>query len=314
MSEANEWIPLGNQVKEISETLRTTNNTLPEIKRHFSQGEDFFISFSEPIVIPAFPIHHDVRNIKPQQSLSESLLRSIQNICKVLPGLLHGLQFFFHPRDPLRPAFYKRYAVQGKEYVYILRLDLSYRPNIHTVIERGTNDVSSSYSTKCLFLDLDVIPVAEMSQTEHGISARINRSISDTWIGETGRGYFVQGIWIDRDLTRFFSRLFFPKNRQYYPFFPITCKYQAICHTPINLGEDRIKTLPFAHRASLFLENYLEEIQQVLRKQEFSEKLPLFEEIRQLVPVELIQVWQRVKIEPYLNENNQREFLIIDTA
>ncbi len=315
MDYSQEWLPLGNELAEITTDIAQLKETMPEVSRHFSQSEDFFIRLPQPVHIPALPIHHDVKLLQPKPALREGLHTAIQNAAQIVPGLFHGLRFFFNPLDSLRPTFFRSYSVNGSPFLYLLRLDLIFRPNSHTIEQEGTNDIAPAYSTTDLILESDIIPLETIKNSESGKLAKIRHSISDTWIGETGRGYFVQGIWIDRDLTRFFSKLFTPPGKRFYPFYPITCKYQAICHTAIHLGKNgRHKILPFVWKTANFLEKHIKKIQQTLKEHEFSDVLPLFKELKEMVPPSLAEEWNSIQIKPYLNEQNQKEFEILDTT
>ena len=79
----------------------------------------------------------------------------------------------------------------------------------------------------------------------------VKQTISQNWIGETGKGYLVRGIWMDSELTKFFSKLFLPTGKRTYPFYPFTCRYKTRLHDRPRIphpipGE---KLLPYLHRA-----------------------------------------------------------------
>ncbi len=84
--------------------------------------------------------------------------------------------------------------------------------------------------------------------------AVVEQMISDTWIGETGRGYFIQGIWMDADLNKFFTKLVIPQGKRIYPYYPFTSKYRTICHNPIGISSaQRREAIPRLHRFIDFL-------------------------------------------------------------
>jgi hypothetical protein len=134
--------------------------------------------------------------------------------------------------------------------------------------------------------------------------------ISSTWIGETGRGYRVQGIWMDQDLTKFLSKLFIPPDIRIHPYYPFSCKYRSICYFPfIPAEEGRRKGLPLLHRAISLLTPHIEEIEKVLKKNTFSEDLPLFRKIREEIPRDWKEMFAPLKMRAYLNEQEMKEYM-----
>ncbi len=297
----------------INKTLRELGGEAAPYSRHFAQTEEFFVRLDEPITIGSLPIHHDVRRNTPSNEYLLVMRASIPQIAAALPALFEGLTYFFDPASILRPAFFRIYKYKNNTYLYLLRLDLAYRPSSHEVIDRGSNDRTPSYSTRELVLESDFLPLDEVLMDGGRVCGfRVEPSVSQTWIGETGRGYHLQGIWIDRELTRFFSRLFIKPGVRTYPFFPFTCKYRAICHTVTELSEPgRRKSLPLLHRAREFVRPHLSEIEDALRSQEFDEKMPTFTELKSHVEPFWYSVWDTFDMNAYLNDNDQREFELV---
>ncbi len=307
--------PLGNTIPEIEQIILHCTDTLPDVSRHFTQNEDFFIQLPGEVRIPGFPIHHDVQSSQPSSALKEGLITAIEAVAAAAPGLFSGLRFFFNPREPLKPAFFRVYRLENRLFMYLLKIDVSFRPNEHTGLIQGSNDHSAPYRSSRLYIDADYIPLRSIDGDPDDRVAEVYQTISDTWIGETGRGYFLQGIWIDRDLTKFFSRLFLPKGKRIYPYYPVTCKYQTVCNTVISIGaRQRTQTLQFAWYALSFLEKQLPDIQETLRRQECSEEQPLFQQLRKKIPAAWIDFWNPVSITPYLNDRSQKEFRIGDST
>jgi hypothetical protein len=178
------------------------------------------------------------------------------------------------------------------------------------VIERGSNDTTPRYAARKLFLEPLVIPLEQVVRGNGEVEAfRIRQTISQTWIGEQGRGYFVQGIWIDSDLTKFFSRLFLPPGMKCYPFYPYLCRYKTICQSVIELGPERRKTnIPDLHRALEFLSPAMDSIQAVMKSASFSEDMGYFRELKRRVPESWYSAWAAVRVAAYLNESDRREF------
>jgi hypothetical protein len=298
---------------EINDLLREETGAGIPYTRHFSQSEDFFLKLSEPFEVPSFSIHHDVRRSEPSSQYRDTLRGFFTRIRRMLPGVFSDLRYTFDPADILRPSFYRLFRVGESVYLFSLRMDLVFRPHLHTVVQRGSNDVTPVYRTDQLILDMNVVPLREVRGTDGEPRVLfVDQMISETWIGETGRGYFVQGIWIDSDLTKFFSKLALPAGKRIYPYYPFNSKFRSLCLSPPDPEATvRRSLIPVLHQTKKFLRPHLEAIQQVLRKEEFSENLPLFQEIKATVPEELEKPWAPVGMKVYLNERDMKEFEVI---
>ena len=297
----------------IDAILREDRGTGVSYTRHFNQSEDFFLKLAEPLEVPSFSIHHDIRRSEPSPQYAATLRELVKRIKQLVPGILQDLRYLFDPAEILRPAFYRLFRLNDRLYLFHLRIDLVFRPQRHQVVTRGTNDTTPVYQTDQLVIDTNVIPLREIEGPEHDPSIFVvEELISETWIGETGRGYFVQGIWIDSDLTKFFSKLMLPRGKRLYPYYPFNSKFRTVCLAPIDLEADaRRQVIPFLHRARDFLQPHLEQIQQVLREEEFSENLPLFQELKERIPAEMEKYWAPLTMKVYLNEDDMKEFQVV---
>jgi hypothetical protein len=300
--------------REINKVLEGIGESIVPFSRHFSQNEEFFIKMERDVTIPHLPIHHDVREPKPDGDYLQGIREVVTQLSDTAPQILKELIYFFDPSEIMRPCFFKIYRVEDECYLYLLRIDLMMKPAEGFVIERGTNDRTPRYRTHKLFLEPMIIPLAEVQKIEGKVKGfLIKQTISDTWIGELGRGYMVQGIWIDLDLTRFFTRLFVPKGRKIYPFFPFICKYKTLCHSVIDLGSDgRRNAVPHLHRAMQFLLPSMTRIQTVMKNVSFSEDMAFFLDLKSKVPEIWYEPWKSTTVESYLNESDMREFKIYD--
>ena len=137
-------------------------------ERRFSQSEDFFLHLPDPLSVPHFQIHHDVRQAEPSPEYAADLLAVTEQIARCAPQVLKGLTYFFDPAEILRPGFYHLYRLGERLFLYLLRVDLMMRPSESTVIERGTNDMTPAYSTHNLFLEASIIPLEEITGREPG--------------------------------------------------------------------------------------------------------------------------------------------------
>jgi hypothetical protein len=280
--------------------------------RRFSQGEDFFLHLEEPLSIPHFHIHHDVRQPEPSPQYVSSLRTVTEQIAQRAPQVLKGLTYFFDPTEILRPSFYHVYRIGESLFLYMLRVDLVMRATESRVIERGTNDLTPAYATNHLFLEASIIPLAEVVRQGDRVEGfRVRQTISQTWIGEFGRGYFQQGIWMDADLTKFFSKLFLPVNKKTYPYYPYQCRYKTVCQSIIGLDpESRAKAVPLLQRSLGFLLPEMERIQAEMKNTTFTEQMEIFKELKGRIPAEWYEPWAPVRVEVYLNEAEMREFRI----
>lgn len=295
---------------EINAILQRDTPARTAFTRHFSQGEDFFLRLGQPFQVPSFSIHHNVYQDTPDPQYIIKLRGVIDTLQQLVPSVFSGLTYLFDPSEILRPTFFQLYRMAGEPYLYLVRLDLVCRPQKHHIREKGTNDTTPVYETRELMIDADIIPLSRLNtQNDKTTGGVIDHMISDTWIGETGRGYFVQGIWLDTDLTKFFSKLILPAGKRVYPYYPFSSKYRSVCHHPISLDSaSRRRAVPLLHRVKHFLTPHLSQIEQILREEEFSEKLPAFTEIKDTVPQEWQQVFTSLAMEVYLNEEEQKEF------
>ncbi|HET7838274.1 MAG TPA: hypothetical protein VFL04_00845, partial [Rectinemataceae bacterium] len=178
------------------------------------------------------------------------------------------------------------------------------------IVQPGTNDATPAYRTRRLFIESELIPLeAVMWELGRAKAFKVKQLVSNTWIGETGRGYLVRGIWMDNDLSKFFSKLVLPDGAKTYPFYPLFCKYKTICaETPQPGPEGRKRMLPLLHRAIGLLAPEMERIQNSLRSSPFSETMPEYAELRSRVPPNWREVLRGVSTRAYLNDRDMKEF------
>lgn len=300
----------------INGLLRRKSDTPVGFRRHFNQSEDFFLRLGREYQVPSFDIHHNISQTTPAPGYIETLASFMDQIQQMIPGVFEGLTYYFDPAEVLRPSFYQLYRAGGEYYLYMLRLDLVYRPQNHVVVEKGSNDTTPVYRTANLIVEANIVPLKRVDQEDGKPRGfHIDQLISDTWIGETGRGYFVQGIWIDADLNKFFTKLFVPDGKRIYPYYPFTSKYRTVCHNPIQLdAAARREAIPILHRARTFLTPHLEEIQAVLREKEFTPDLPLFQKLRGEINEEWRRFLDTFNLDMYLNDDEMREFEVIEVG
>ena len=281
-----------------------------------NQNEEFFLQLNQDFFVPSFPIHHDVRVSEPTERYLENLKTFIAGVVPLAPHVFAGLTYYFDPTDTLCPGFFQLYRIGEIHYLYLLKIDLTYKPHEHEMIQRGTNDATAEYRSKKLFLDGIIIPIQNVDTVDNKVfSFFIRQTIDQTWIGETGRGYFVQGIWIDHELTKFFTKLLLPPKKRMYPYYPFQCRYRTVCYSVVNMSpEERKIGPPFLHRIIQFLEPAMGSIQDSLRQSDFSEDIPAFIALKKKIPVTWYDSWASLKVSPYLNEQDMKEFILENSS
>ncbi|MGO9310310.1 MAG: hypothetical protein ACLQDL_14990 [Spirochaetia bacterium] len=312
MEQISNEIRVGYADQALNGLLKSIGGERRPFDRRFSQGEDFFINLESPLTVPHFQIHHDVRQPEPSAAYLSSLTAVTEQIVQRAPQVLKGLTYFFDPAEILRPCFYHVYRVGDELFLYMLRVDLMMRAAEGTVVERGTNDTTPAYSSRHLFLEATLIPLEEvLRQGEKVQGFHIRQTISQTWIGEFGRGYFQQGIWMDADLTKFFSKLFLPAEKKTYPYYPYLCRYKTVCQSVIGLDPDaRAAAVPLLHRSLEFLLPEMDQIQAEMKNAAFSEQMEIYRKLKGRIPPGWYEAWQDIHVDVYLNESDMREFRV----
>jgi hypothetical protein len=277
---------------------------------HYNQAEDLYLELPSELLFPRLPIHHDVRIPEPSASYAQAIKRFVAELVALLPATFRGLTYYFDPAEILKPCFYRLYKVEENVYLYHLRVDLAQRPFEGEVMEAGTNDHTAAFRCAKLYIESDLIPLdAVMWELGRVKAFKIHQLVSNTWIGETGRGYFVHGVWMDGGLTRFFSKLFLPEGSRTYPWFPFYCKYKTVCASVPSPGpESRRRILPLLHRAIFLLNPEMEKIQSALKSGEFSDKIPEFRELHVRVPANWREVLKGYGTRAYLNARDMKEY------
>jgi hypothetical protein len=304
----------------ISFTDTTINNLLSSLSgygraaKHFTQTEDFFLQFSSAYTIPHFRIHHNVAKKEPSQEYLDAIRMLLAELASLAPEVFQGLTWFFDPGEIFKPCFYKLYRIENALFLYLLRLDLSFRPYYQEIIDRGDNDVSHAVRTRCLFCEPLAIPL-ERVDVENGKlrGFTIKSLFSETWIGEYGRGYFVQGIWMDYDLSKFFTRLFLAPDRNLYPYYPFLCKYSTVCAMLISFSEQaRLRNIPLLGRVIEFILPSLAPVQAALKDSPFSDTLPVFQSMKNEAARSFPPLWEGIEISSYLSKEGRKEYQVED--
>ncbi len=312
MGKKDNDIVIHSTYEEINEILKRSYSARGIYTAHFNQNEEFFLKLPVPFIVSSFPVHHSIELPFPEKEYTEMLVKVLQQIVPQIPTVFHRLTYFFNPSDIFHPSFFQIFKFKEQLYLYLMKIDLNFRPNDGEIVAQGSNDTTNNYKTQNLFIEGDLIPL-KGAKTEQDKKRRfiIEENISQTWIGERGRGYYIEGIWIDTELTKFFSRLFIPKGKTLYPYYPFTCKYNTFCHTPIDLSlKGRKQHLLYLYGARKIILPSLDKIQKSLQKTSFNPDMAEFINLKAAVPSFWNDVWESITVKPYLNTHDMKEYII----
>jgi len=278
----------------------------------FNHNEELFLELESSVSMPRFPIHHDVRMKNPSFEYAAAILILADRLSRLLPDVFRGLTYFFDPIEPLKPRFYRIYKVEEFLYLFLFRLDLVYRHFQGKIVEAGTNDATPSYQTRRIHIESEIIPLESVDWDRGKARAfNVRQLVSNTWIGETGRGYLQHGIWMDNDLSKFFTKLIAPEGARIYPYYPLFCKYKTLCAQPAPPSPDlRKKLLPLLHRVIAMLSPEMGRIQASLKGRQFSESLREFTELRERIPSSWRAVLSGMTTKSYLNDKELKEYAL----
>lgn len=277
----------------------------------YSQNEDQFAVLAEPYEVPSFPVHHDFQNPVPPEGYVEALASVVHRVTELAPRLLAGTRWFFDSANIHAPGFFRIERFGGRAYLYLARLDLSCRPLDSEILDQGSNSYTHRFRTNRLYHESDWFPLSPDSGGAPGEPISFDQTIPVTWKGESGEGYMIHGIWMDADINKFFSKLVLPPGKRNHPFYPVTCKHRCVSVNALGLEPASNglgpKTL---HEIRERVEPELDAILEDLQNASFSEILPLFKEIKERTPAELGAPWAGLKVTPYLNDRDQKEYTI----
>ncbi|RPJ04935.1 MAG: hypothetical protein EHM28_13110 [Spirochaetaceae bacterium] len=305
-----------NRIQAILDSTATGVSALgkptPQFSLHFAQNEDFFIRLSEPFTVPQFGIHHTIGSLIPEDAYMRALTSLLEQLTSLAPQVFAGLTFFFNATDIFHPCFYRLTELEGELFLYLFRIDLGFKPGFCEITIRGTNDLSHCFKSSSLFCEGLLIPIKQiLSLPDKGMECLVREIISETWIGETGRGYRVKGIWIDDDLSKFFTRLFTSPGKRLYPFFPFVCRYKTICLSVIRFGIEALGSQSRLLKSALeILQPEISNIENALKKNRYNDDLAELAMLKKKVDPSLCSGWDDVIVETYPNQQGNREYLV----
>lgn len=300
---------LGATDSAVTDRLKALGTGPGDLDRRYTQEEDFFLVLDRPVVVEPFEIHHAVSDPRPSAAYLRALQRVLEAWTDQVPGVFHGLSWYFDPKDIFHPLFVQVLASKGAHYLFLMRPDLTFRGRHGEILDRGGNNVTPRYSTRHLFLDAEILPLQSWDFTSGEKSLTLRRLFPLTWIGEDGRGYFVTGRWLDHEITRILSKAALPAGARTFPHYPLRCRFQTLsarCVTPTPDGRKRAAALLEASWP--LVSPWADRIQTVLKDDPYREDHPLISELRDSWGDRLSSRWGRYRLEPYLNENDQKEY------
>lgn len=278
-----------------------TSEKTEQVHCWYNQNEDQFLNLTKPIIIPSFPVHHDIDNNEPPPNYIEQIFTLSRQIMEQQPQLIANTQWFFNPIAILSPSFYKIISFKHTEYLYLCMIDLNCRPLEDEIIEKGSNNSTHTFQTNRLYFECDFFPLKK----REGNVLHLDQTIPATWKGEAGQGYMVHGIWMDSDINKFFSKLMLPKGTRNHPYYPLTCKQHCI-----SMNAWGIETPENLQRITSYITPKLDLILQELQTVPFSETSELFTSIKNEIPQNLGNRWKDISVTRYLNDMDQKEYHI----
>lgn len=250
-----------------------------------------------------------------QQRPSDEYLTAIRILIKDVsarfPGVFFNTRYFFDPAEILRPCFIQIYRISEDYYLYLFRPNLEIHLADSVIINQATNDESAAYTSRRLFYDSLFIPIDKPSLSADGGEISVRRLFSSTWMGESGSGYRLNGQWADRDLSKYLSTIFTPVGFRIYPYFPFRCDFNTLCLYPFSPSAAARKlALPLLHKAFSFIAPYAGRIEDDFRSGSFSADSEPYKNMALRIPSEWTNFWTSLKIKPYLNSNDMKEYLL----
>lgn len=300
---------LGPGDPEVSRCLKGLDSQVPLLDRRFTQQEDFFLVLDRPVVVEAFGIHHDVHNLLPSERYLHVVRSAVKAWSEQVPGIFHGLSWFFDPKDLFHPLFVQVFTARDKRYLFLLRADLTFRGRHGEILERGGNDTTPRYSTRCLFLESEVLPLESLETLGGERRVSLTKLFPFTWQGEEGRGYFVTGRWLDQEITKLLSRAALAPGVKSFPCYPLRCRYETLSSRCLNPGfTGRQRAAAVLSAAWPLVSVWADRIQSELRDDPFREDHPLVAALREDWAGRLENAWGAFRTEAYLNESEQKEY------
>lgn len=244
----------------------------------FDEEERCFFRVPVAVPVPSFPVHHDLNDTVPSTDYTRRLTSVLNELTAQVPELFVDTRICFDPARVLQPIFQRLLSTNEPQVALRVQLDLRAHPQHDRIVRNAGNDYTAEYETRDIYADVEIVPVEE-----DRVSVR--QLLSPTWIGERGHGHMAQGIWIDRDLTRFFTALVEPSPARLYPYYPFSSRFRSLTHRPPSWKhEDIALSVKRYQQMSTVLVPALPDIETTFRAESFSRALPLIGELSGSIP------------------------------
>lgn len=300
---------LGAPDPEIAGRLSNLEAPAQVLDRRFTQEEDFFLTLDRPYVVEPFEIHHNVRVPRPSERYQKAMRALVAAWATLVPGVFTGLSWYFQPDDLFHPLFLQPLVSRGKRFLFVLRPDLTFRGRRGDILEPGGNDLTPRFSTRQLFLEAEVVPLASWETRPEGRVLNLARLFENTFVGEKGLGYLRTGQWIDREISRLLSRAALAAGVRFFPFQPLRCHRATLAVGCADLTETgRKHAAATLELAWTLVSPWAETVQRTLKTDPYRDDHPLILQLRERWNHALEDRWGPIRIEPYLNEFDQKEY------
>lgn len=300
---------LGASDAEVTGRLKNLETRSVPLDRRFTQQEDFFLLLDRPYTVESFSIHHNVHDPEPPLEYLQVLRSVVQAWTDQVPDVFVGFSWFFDPKDLFHPLFVQVLSGKEKKYLLLLRPDLTLRGRYSEVLTKGGNATTARYSTRHLFLESEVVPIEVFETTEKQRTITLQKLFPFTWMGEEGRGYFTTGRWLDQELTKLLSRAALAPGVRSFPYCPLRCRYETLASRVVTpTPEGRRRAAAALDSALPLVAPWASQLQERLRDDPYRDDHPLLAELRQDWAGRLEKRWGDFRLEPYLNEQEQKEY------
>ena len=282
----------------------------PEVlDRRYTQEEDFFLVLDRPFEVESFEIHHEVANPAPSARYLSALTAAVEAWGAQVPGVFQGLSWYFDPRDLFHPLFLQVLSSNRGRYLFLLRPDLTFRGHHGEVVTRGSNSMTTRFTSRHLFLEAEVLPLGAWDPSEGVRGLTLKKLFPLTFQGEEGSGYFATGRWLDAEISKVLSRAALPPGTRTHPHYPLRCRFETLstrCATPT--AEGRRRSAALLEEAWPLVEPWADRIQSDLGADPYRDDHPLIAALRADWGDRLSARWGSYRIEPILNEHDQKEY------
>jgi len=300
---------LGLSDPQINSRLAALDGTSSGLDRRFTTSEESFLVLDRPFTVESFEVHHPVDQTRPSAGYRAVVRDLVDQWSLSAPSVFRGLRWYFDPRDLVHPTFLQVGKAGGLYFLVLVRPDLTWRPRHGELLEKGDNNRTPKYRSGHLFFEAEVLPLAGWATGEGTLGLRLAPLFPETFEGETGRGYFVTGRWIDHEVSRLLNRAALVPGTRTFPFFPLRCRWGTLSVQDPDPGVEGRRRAALALAAAWPLVSpWADRIQADLKAEAYREDHPLVEALRGTWAGRLEALGRGYRLEPYLNEHEHKEY------